>query len=290
MPVRISSADIVLVLRYAGAPLTGVFQMTAFDQSDTMDMIVGAMVPVTADHMLTTPLDQTGLNSRFSVARPGVTGMTGYWNIVAMPGASVNATGGIVLQQAGVAATDTMVTTSFGNPFESLGWPAVFQASFAQHRTYTFMGLPVTLTAAVGLQADTATTPSIDFAAPMPEQVNLESNQLTTDGTTVMIDPTTTHTIDFQTENKPAALYTLNLLDLTIDAGAPKETLVFAGIAVQPKFTIPGGVMQATHTYIPRVGTIAGDYPNAATGDIRTRAIPASNTYFDAGVFTVVAP
>jgi hypothetical protein len=283
-PSKITAADSVLVLRYAGAQLNGVYQ-TSFDQNDTMDSITGTMVAVAPDHTLTAPIDLNSLASRYSPARPAVTGLGAAYSISAAPGAANGSPFGPQLMAGGIAMTDTMVMASYGNPFESLGWQGMLTVSTSEHRTFTPTGgTALTLGATLYEVASAASPGAIDMRAPMPEQVNVDANQLVTDGANVMFDVGVAHTITMLTENRPANLYTLTLADITTPGMFHN---VFVALATQPKFTIPPLTFQAQHTYVATVGTIAGDYPNASTGDLRTHALPFSFAGFDGGVFTV---
>jgi len=283
---RIAASDTVVVLRYMGALLTGVYQ-TAFDQSDTMDTITGTMVAVTANQMVQSAIDPNMLATRYTVARPAVGGLAMAWSISAAPGAQQATALGPQLNAGAVAMTDTMLMTTFGNPFESLGWHALISVSSQEGRTFTFMAMPVGLSATASLVADTSASPTFDFKAPMPEQVNIDDNQLTTDGQTLTLAPGVAHTVKVLTENKPASLYQLDLVDLSITGGVLTRTTVFQAVATQPLFTIPPLVLQSQHTYIPVVGTIAGDFPSAATGDLTARSLPVARASYDGGVFTV---
>ena len=280
-PAKITAADSVLVLRYGGAQLNGVYQ-TSFDQSDTMDTIAGTMVAVTADHTLQAAIAPNTIASRYTPARPAVAGLGAAYSISAAPGAAEGSTLGPQLMAAGIAPTDTMVMTSYGNPFESLGWQAMITVATSEHRAYTTTdGKMLTLAATLSEVASAASPGALDLRAPMPEQVNVDDNQLVTDGAVVMIDVGAPHTITMLTENKPANLYTIVLTDVTA------SMVVFTGVATQPKFSVPPLAFQPQHTYVATVGTIAGDYPNASSGDLRSHALPFSVATFDGGVFTV---
>jgi hypothetical protein len=284
---RIATSDAVLVLRYMGAMLTGVYQ-TSFAQSDTMDTISGTMVPVTGNQMLSAAVDPAALASRYTPARPAMSGLGMSWAITAAPGAGHGATLGPLLNAAPVMMTDPMITTSFGNPFESLGWRAVLSVSSSEHRTFTYMAMPVTLSAAADVVVDAASPPTLDFKAPMPEQVNLDDNQLVTDGQQVVLDTSLPHTLALLAENKPATLYGFDIYEISMGMTAPQVTLVFTGVSTQPKLTIPPSMLVIGHTYYPHVTTMVQDYPNAATGDLTARALPGAYASFDGGVFTVM--
>jgi hypothetical protein len=287
-PARIAAEDTVVVLRFTGATLSGVYQ-TAFDQSDTMDAISGTMVAVTADQKVQAPIDPNALATRYTAARPAVASLALSWVVSAAPGASVGAATGTQLAAGGIMMTDTMVLGLYGNPFESLGWPALFTVSSSESRTFMFNGMPITLGANTRLVADAASTTMVDFAAPMPEQVDLDDNQLTVDGQSVTLDPSMPHTIKMLTENRPASVYALDLVELsaTMPGGQSSETTVLHSLSSQPTFTIPPSILQSGHTYIPVVTTVASDYSGAASGDLTVRTLPAASATFTGGVFTV---
>jgi len=59
---RITASDVVLLLRYAAAKLTGVFQ-AQFDQTDGTDSVTGTMTAVQANSMLTAQIDPAGFTT-----------------------------------------------------------------------------------------------------------------------------------------------------------------------------------------------------------------------------------
>jgi len=174
----------------------------------------------------------------------------------------------------------------YGNPFGSLNWHALAQISTSETRTYTLMGAPITLNAQMVTTGEAASlTP--DFPAPLPQEVDIDDNQLVIDGATVTLDLTASHQIKLLTENKPADLYALALYDLTSDGTKVTQTLVLQALSTQKVFTIPVGVLQAQHTYVAFAASSVGGLPNATTGDLQTRSFPYTVAAFFGGVFTV---
>ena len=67
--------------------------------------------------------------------------------VAASPGWTVMNATGITLTSGGATMANTTITTSFGNPFESLMWKAVLQFATSTPRmtAYMHMGMPVSL-------------------------------------------------------------------------------------------------------------------------------------------------
>ncbi|HTR55655.1 MAG TPA: hypothetical protein VMJ10_33490 [Kofleriaceae bacterium] len=283
--VAIDASDVVLVLRSLNAQLTGVYQ-TSFDQTAGTDNLTGNMLAVDADQMFAGPIDPTTVSTRLSAARPSVNGPAVTWDVRAAPGYEHGDTAGPSLVSGAVATGGTSIAAMYGNPFESLGWPAIATVSLTEGRSYTFMGAPLLLGATVSVigQADGL---QLDFAAPIPEQVNLDDNQLVIDGATVTIDATAAHQMTLQIENRPAQLYELSLYDLTVSSTSVAAQLVLDAVATDPTFTIPPDFFQDGHTYIPAARTISSGFPNAGDGDLQQRTLPVETAVFEGGVFTV---
>jgi hypothetical protein len=281
----IDNDDVVLVLRSVNGQLTGVFQ-TSFDQTAGIDMVAGSMVAVAADQTFAGPVDPTSVSTRLSAARPSVTTPAVAWNVVAAPGAAVLDAAGPLLNAGTVPDGTTAISAMYGNPFGSLGWDAIATVSLTETRPYTFMGVALTLGATLTMVGE-ASTLAFDFAAPVPEQVNLDDNQLAIDGATVAIDTSAAHQVTLLSENRAAILYELTLYDLSINGTTATVQPVLDAISTDTTFTIPPDLFQSGHTYIPAVRSIASGFPNAAAGDLQTRSLPFETAVFEGGVFTV---
>ncbi|MBV8757512.1 MAG: hypothetical protein JO257_09565 [Deltaproteobacteria bacterium] len=287
MPARITAADIVLVLEYTGSDLSGVLQAAPFDQTDATDMITGTMVAVTHDKPLSVPVP-ANIATRFSAVRPAVGAPATSWVISAAPGATVGTSFGPQLLTGAPAAADTMITAMYGNPFESLQWPAIFNLTAVGTRTYTFNTVPVSLNAALAAYVDASATDA-PFTAGLPTTVTIDQTQLTTDGQMVAINTAKPIEITFSPDQSTNTVYTAQIDELTADMTAMtvKRTPVFAGVSTEHTFDIPSDLLVSGHTYVLRAGALQGGYTQAASGDLQTWSFPVSYGQLDAGVFTV---
>jgi len=283
---RITLADVVLVLRYTGATLSGVLQATPFDQTDGTDNIGGSMVAVAADKTLSIPLP-TDLATRYSAVRPAVGAAATSWSVVAAPGETIGISAGVPLLSGAPASTDTMVTGMYGDPFESLGWPAVFTLSTSASRTYMLMATPVTLGAALNTAVDASAT-AAPLDAGLPTTILLGTTQLNSDGLTVTVDPSTPVAVSFLADKSSNTLYSATIYELVLNGATYDRTpVVTAATAPDPKFLFPAGTLQSGHTYVIQAGCLQGGFTGAATGDLQTRSFPLSHGSLDSGVFTV---
>ena len=284
-PSRITASDIPLVLEYTGSDLTGVLQAAQFDQTDGTDNISGTMLAVTHDKMLAIPL-ATNLATRFSAVRPAVSAPASSWTLSAAPGAAVGTSFGPQLLTGVPAAVDTMVTAMYGNPFESLGWPAIFGISATGTRTYMFNAIPVTLTASLWSYVDASAT-SATFDAGLPTTINIGATQLTTDGQTVMVDATKPIEITFLPDQSMNTLFTARIDELVVNGTAVDRHTIFTGVSTERTFDLPSDQLVSGHTYVIDAGCIQGGYTQAASGNLQTFAFPLSFSQLDSGVFTV---
>ncbi len=282
---RITLADVVLVLRYTGATLAGVLQATPFDQTDGTDNIGGTMVAVTADKTLSIPLP-TDLTTRYQAVRPAVGAPASSWNVTAAPGESLGLATGVSLLSGAPAATDTMVTGMFGDPFDSLGWPAVFSLSTSASRTYTLNTIPVTLSASLSVKVDaSATTAPLD--AGLPNTILVGTTMLNSDGQMLTVDQTTPVAVSFLSDKSMNTLYTANIYELVVNGMAIDRNLVIAATSTTPSFLFPAGTLQSGHTYVINAACFQGGFPNAAMGDLQTSSLPMAHGALDSAVFTV---
>lgn len=284
---RISAADAVLVLRHSNNTLTGMYS-TSFDQSDAMDTISGTMAEVALDKTFSAMIDPTTFSSRFSLVRPGVSGLGMSWGIAAAPGYTVGAAFGPALRTGSAAMTDTMISASYGNPFEQRGWHAVAAFAASSARTYTAMGASITLGAQIETLVDPAAVSVLDLPAPLAELISIDGKQLNMDGLSIALDVTATHTVDVITETSPAAsLYTLDVVELVTVGTALQRKEILNAVAVAPTFTLPPGVFQSGHTYVLAFGASSGGFPNAMSGDLDTFTMPYTFSSVDSGAFQV---
>jgi hypothetical protein len=289
-PSRITASDVVLVLEYTGADLTGVLQATAFDQTDATDTISGTLTTVTHDKMLAVPLP-TDLATRYSAVRPAVGAPATSWSLAAAPGASAGNAFGPQLLAGTPAATDTMITAMYGDPFESLGWPAVLVLSTSATRTYMLGGVAVPLSATLTAFAD-ASTNTAPLSAGLPTVILVGTTQLASDGQTLTLDPLSPVTVSFLPDKTTNTLYTATVYELALTGSTYARTPVtdavtVAGADPNPTFVFPAGTFKSGHTYVITAGCLQGGYPNAAMGDLQTAMLPVARGTLDSGVFTV---
>jgi hypothetical protein len=291
---RITSQDVVVFTRYVGNLLTGVYQAPPFDQTGGTDTITANMVAVPANRPLSAMVMPSTYMQRFSAVRPSVSGLAQSWFVNAAPGWSIGFSAGPLLQAGSSAMTDAMITSMFGNPFESLDWRSVFQFSASASRTYMFMG-----TLAVGLSAQlyTVTEPTGTIALDMPAglAINIRANQipLSLDGMTVALDLTKAVEVDAITDKPSSTTYLVSLFEVapSMDGMSAARTLLLDALTTgEPKFRIPPEFFQVGHYYYFDFRSVQGGYTNAAMGDLVTYKLPYSVSRADSAVFQVVAP
>jgi hypothetical protein len=293
-PAAIAANDAVLVLRHSGNQLTGVYQQPGFDQSPTMDTIGGAvtMQEVALDKTLSATISPATYSSRFDTVRPGVApaslGMA--WTIVAAPGYQLPALVGPLLNAGNSAMADSMVSATFGNPFESLSWHALLQFSVTETRTFMMGTNSVTLFAQLVTLIEPAMASNLDLPAPLPEQIALDSHQLNSDGSNVALDITVPHSVSLLVEGTPPAqVYFVDVIELVVNGAAVERHIIVDARGTDPTIVLPPGTFKIGSTYTLSAGTITGGRPNAAIGDLDTTALPLSASQVDSGLFTVVS-
>jgi hypothetical protein len=291
----IAATDAVLVLRYVGPLLTGVYQQAGFDQSATMDLIGGAvtMDEVTASKSLSATIAPATFNSRLQSVRPGLTPstLTMGWSITAAPGYAIGSINGPQLTAGSSVMADSMITTSYGNPFESQSWHAVLNFYAAESRTFTVGTTSLTFSAQLQSINEAANVSNLDFPAPLAEQISIDSHQLNSDGSNVALDVNASHAVSLLVESSPTATaYFLWVSEITTTGPTPMRKTVYDARSTDSTITLPAGVFKTGSMYVITAGAIAGGFPNIASGDIDTFALPYTYTLADSGLFTVVAP
>ncbi len=291
---RITSQDVVVFERYVANQLTGVYQVPPFDQTDGADAINATVMPVAANNPLTAAVMPDTYSQRYSAVRPAVTGLAQSWSINAAPGWSIGSNTGVRLHAGSVATTDTMISTMFGNPFESLDWRALFQLSTSSSRTYMF-GATAAMTLSAGMF--TVAEPGEDMVLDMPAglPINIRANEvpLSTDGMAVPLDLTKAVEIDAILDKPACALHTVTLFEVALasDMMSVQRTIVVDTLSTgEPRIALPPDRFQVDHFYYVEFRCMQGGYPDAATGDLSTVTFPYSVSRADSAVFQVVAP
>lgn len=300
---RITSADVVLLLRYAGNRLTGVLQ-AQFDQTDGTDPLSGTMAAVPATEPLTATLAPATFSTRFSAVRPAVSGLGLTWRITAAPGWSIASDQGVVLHDGTLTPMDTMVSEMFSNPFESLDWRSVFTFSALSTRTHMFTQgtttVPVSLEARLRTLAAVApATPiPVDMPCGLPTTIRANLVMLATDGMTLPVAPDAPVSVEVLVDRPSNTLYQMIVVELGISttgttSGVTRKTvlelLTTSGPTGSATFTIPPGVLAVGTSYYVKVRAFQGGFTEAASGDLQTVSLPFSVGSFDSAVFTVEA-
>ncbi len=288
-PARISSMDQVVVLRYTGQALTGVLSIPPFDQSDTADMLAGTMTAVTPDTPFGASIDPTMVAARYGALMPAMPTIALSWRVAAAPGYSVGAFNGIGLAGAAIATTDTSFASSYSNPFAALPWSAVLTYATSATRTYTLGGNPVTLSASLSSSVEPTPGMILDLPAGLAP-ATIDGTPLTTDGMSVMLDPTTALDVTLAPDNASNTIYTVRIDEITVVGMSVTRTPIVSVEGPGPQLALPPRVLQTGHTYTLVTACIVGGVLNAASGDLQTFALPLSVGQVDSAVFTVAAP
>ncbi len=285
---KITTADAVLVLRYAANRLTGVLEAAPFEQTGT-DMIMGSMTAVPADTMLDADLQPSLVAARYAPLRPAMSAPTMSWTLIAAPGVDHAASRGVTLDSAAVLATDPPLAVSFGNPFVAKGWRSLFLYSTVATRSFTPAGqtLPVTLRSELFTYTEPTAGMMMTLPAGLPELITIDGMPLSTDGLAIP-KPTRQATVSFIAGGS-SSLYSVQLYELVPNmAGtALAHRPVIEAFGPTKELTIPPEVLVPGKLYTLRALTYSGSFPNAADGDLATRTFPMSVGYHDSGVFTV---
>src|SRR3984885_5507734 len=206
-PAQITMQDTLLVLRYTGTNLTGVFQVPSFDQTDGTDPVMGAMNAVVPGTLFDATIDPTTLGTRFDALKPSDSGLTMSWRLDASPGYTVGATTGVQLGGAAIGPTDQTFSSSYTNPFDSLQWQPMLSYSASETRNVVLGGATATLQASMLSIVDPASGLILDSPAGLPTMITIDQTPLTTDAMTVTLDPTTPLEVDFMSDVATSTFY-----------------------------------------------------------------------------------
>lgn len=287
-PAQITMQDTLLVLRYSGTNLTGVFQVPSFDQTEGTDPVMGAMTAVVPGTPFDATIDPTTLGTRFDALKPSDAGLTMSWRLDASPGYAVGATTGVQLGGAAIAPTDLTFSSTYTNPFDALQWQPMLSYSASETRSVVLGGATANLQASMLSIVDPAAGLILDAPAGLPTMISIDQTLLTTDAMTVTLDPTTPLEVDFMSDVATSTYYSVTVAEIAVVGTSVTRTAVITVDGPAPQLTLPPNTLKVGHTYTLAAACIAGGYPNAATGDLQTFALPISIGEADSAVFTVV--
>ncbi len=293
---KVTSADRVVALRYVGGDLTAAGDVASFDQTGGIDAIAATLVEVTR-----APLDLM-VNAPANVARLGMTTPTSTsgtslgWYVTAAPGWELALGAGVQLTAGVASESATMVTPSFGNPFEAYDWQTIFVWNPTRTRSFTppSLALPVSLAAGVLHVLRPTAGAMIDVQAGLPVLVSVNDQPLTSDGLNITIDPNKSVKLTMVADRTANTFYQYNIHELVPNGAMPATALdlklVYVAQSPTTDIRIPAGVLATGKVYSVRAFCVQGGFPGLPMGDFTDRDLPLTLGYFDSGVFTVAAP
>jgi hypothetical protein len=287
--------DAFLVLRYAGAGLTGVAEAPPFDQTGTDMVVTSKMVSVVQDQMLDVKVSPPALAMRYAAVRPAVAApVTMNWSLVAAPGYRIASGSGPALQSGSLMAADVGVSVKYGNPFTGRDWHTILTLATSESRVVMppAVKLPATLSAGMNQFIEPSlVAPGFALTEPagLPVLISIDGQQLSTDGRMIAA-PTKFVEVTFLPDNTNATVFNLQVFDLVPNAAATalENHIVFAATGNEAKFEVPPEILQPNHSYTLRAFCTYEGYPTVAGGDFTNRQLPLSQSYLDSGVFTVM--
>jgi hypothetical protein len=292
---KITTDDLVMLLRFNGNQLVGHLDAPPFDQM-TADAIGGTIGPTPLDQVLDIRVNQNAATTRLASVRPAVGAPSFVWRINAAPGADLNFQNGPQLHAAGVAAPTgadpQTITAMYGNPF-SANLKSLITWDVRGSRTFTGGAAMNTATLLSGLFERVEPSAGQMFMLPagLP-------NQITANGT-VLNDAAMTTTLNaamdapvsvtFSTDATTNTLYNLELFELAPAAmGMPfTVTKVVTVTAAVPAMKIPRDIFKPDTLYFLRAVTFQGCYTAVAEGDLTRMSLPCAQGFTDSGVFQV---
>lgn len=291
---RITSADVVVIERYVGNLLTGVYQVPPFDQTDGQDPIDATLVAVPANRPLNATVAPASYADRFSAVRPAVSGLSQSWVVSAAPGWAIGSTSGPRLHGGVVAMADTTISTMFGNPFESLGWRALFQFTAQATRNHMFMDAAgITLSSSMFAVAEPSDMLALEMPAGLPINIRANEMPLSTDGMTLSLDLAKAVEIDAILDRPSCAFHSVTLYKVELNAemtSVVRTIVVEVAGAGEPKVRLPPDLFEPGSSYYVDFRCMDGGFVDAAAGDFQNLSLPYSVSRADSAVFQVVAP
>ena len=289
---KITAADVVTVLRYAGNQLVG-HVITSFDQMANNN-IGGAMTATPLNQTLDLRVNQNATIARLSTVRPAVGAPSFVWRVHAAPGLDYSVISGPQLHAAGVAAPITpdpqTLTAQYGNPFP---FKAVAQWDVRANRTYTNAnGSTATLSAGMTQRAEPAAALELFTPAGLPDRITANGTLLTIDNAMVMAPESKPLEVSFITDAPANTAYLVELFELVPTMGAMTFTLtrVVHVTMAAPATKIPRELLKTGSLYMLRAFSFVGCYTAVASGDLSQMSLPCGFSFADSGVFQVVTP
>jgi hypothetical protein len=291
---KVTPTDAVLVYRNrpqsitsVGAPLDGVFQ-TSVDQTGT-DTLTGTLADTAVDKTVGATITPMALATRYTAVRPAVSSMAIGWLINAAPGYARGVINGPTLNTLGIAISDTQISAAYGNPFSSLNWKETLFYNSYESRTAMVGGAPLALNAGLETIVAPSTTLTLDMPAGLPQSISIADHPLATDNDTITIDRSKYVHFTMVNDRDNSTFLQIALYDLTSDGVTVTQTLVIDALAIDPtQLVLPPDAFVMGHTYVVEALTHQSGWPNAATGDFSTQALPFYIGYAYSGTFTVM--
>lgn len=288
----LTAADPVFLLRYEGASLAAIADVTPFAQTGT-DTVSGTLVPVSADQTLAATVDSPAAAARFGAVMPAVPVPTASYAVTAAPGALfANQVGPqLVAGPVAVAGPAGPIGAQYGNPFAARSWRPVVTLTMVSNRTATVAAFAadVALPTLVQQVAEAGPGLTLDLPAPLPTTIAIDGIALAADGMAVA-KPTAPVSVTVTTGPGAVTLYVLDLIELTQPAAsmAIEQRATLTMYATSPMMTVPAKFFEAGKHYVIRAITIAGSFPLIATGELTEHTLPLSLALHTSGVFEVM--
>lgn len=295
---KVTTADQLVVLRYVGNHLTGAGEFAPFTQSGATDSLTATMT-APAQVGLDVHVQPSTVGSRLNQTLPAATAgsLSMAWSVVAAPGYQIANNTGPLLQYGTVLPADSgAITAPYGNPFTAHGWNSVFTWATSVSRTYTppAKNLPMTLVAGLNELAEPSPALLLDLPAGLPQVVQINQMSLSSDGMTVVLDPTKSVELALTADKASNTFYQFNIYELVpnlpMNPTALTYSIVAAALSDVPKVTLPNDIFVGGHIYTVRAHCVQGGYPTFAQGNLQNRNLPYAVGYLDSGVFTVTNP
>jgi hypothetical protein len=294
---KITTADSVMLLRYAGNQLTGHLLAPPFEQTPAANPITGTMVATALDRTLDIRVSPNAAAQRLATVRPAVGAASYVWRLHASPGLDYSIQAGPQLHAAGVAvagADPQTISATYGNPFAAT-YDTLMIWDIRANRTYTSAAM-LTTTLSAGFTERAKPGPALALTTPagLPDRITANAALLNVDNVIVPAPLDAPVDVSFVTDAATGnSLYALQLFELVPTMMTTYTlTLVVTAHTASPGTKLPRDLFKAGSLYVLRAFSFAGCYPAAAaaTGDLTQQALPCAFSFADSGVFQVAQP